>query len=146
MRKATIDDANSLGIELNRLTTAGDELLIAISEPIRPVAAAAESTKSQNKLDSPQTSTDLEEITSSFAKIAPISIHGARGVDSTRWMEPPRSPSPEAEQRTLKYKQCHSPRVLDRKSRINHYRRSTRRKARNGLLIPKPHMYSQRRI
>jgi hypothetical protein len=106
MRKATIDDANSLGIELNRLTTAGDGLLIAISEPIRP---ATETTKPQEKSDLPQFSTDPEEMTSPPAKMPPISIPGARGADSTRWMEPPRSPSPEAEQRMLKHKQWCSP-------------------------------------
>ena len=105
MRKATLDDANSLGLELNGLATAGDELLIAVNDPIKPILAAAESTKPEDKSDLPKFSADPEEMASHLAKVAPISIPGVRGPDSTRWMEPPRSPSPEAEQRMLKYKQ-----------------------------------------
>jgi hypothetical protein len=82
---------------------------VAISEPIRPIAAVtavAESTKSRDKSGSSQFSTDPEEMTSHHSKIAPISIpETARAAGSTRWIEPPRSPSPEAEQRMLKHKQ-----------------------------------------
>ena len=115
MRKATIDDANSLGIELNELITAGDGLLMAISEPIKSnatVDGAAEPTKSRDKSDSPQFFSDPEEMTSRLSKIAPISIPEAARAGSARWIEPPRSPSPEAEQRKLKYKQwCPSAKI-----------------------------------
>jgi hypothetical protein len=78
---------------------------VAISEPIRPVAAVAESTKSQKKSDTPRFPFDFEELTSGLSSIAPISIPKfAQGAGSTRWIEPPRSPSPEAEQRMLKQK------------------------------------------
>jgi hypothetical protein len=61
--------------------------------------------KSRDKPGSPQISTDPEEMASHLSKIAPISIpETARGAGPTRWVEPPRSPSPEAEQRMLKHK------------------------------------------
>jgi hypothetical protein len=149
MLKATIDDANGLGVELNGFTNAEDGMLMDVSEPIRLILAATEMTKPQEKSDLPLFSTDPEEMTQPPAKMTPISIPDTRGTDSTRWMEPPRSPSPEAEQRMLKYNQWCSPNKAPLSqgsgSKVSYHpfaSTNTPRNARNGLLRPKPRMYS----
>jgi len=105
MRKATIDDAKSLGFQLEGLTNPHEELLRVVSDTIKQSGGPGSAKpKSKSHPNQSMASSDIMMLAGS-SKRAPGHLPG--GMRNANWSvddtKEPRSPSPEADMRMLDF-------------------------------------------